>query len=143
MAIPFRIIYDEYGRTGNRFFAYLDSLGWAIQNHRKVIILFPENILKHFDNFRKSKYVYLPLWNKGNFWWRIYRKVFLHNKIIRVFYKTKLSHLLGFYAGWEELRESHVYYPKVKSQIQELFVPNDYVKKPIDELFIKLRYGGR
>lgn len=142
MAIPFRIIYDEYGRTGNRFFAYLDSLGWAIQRHGKVVILFPENILKHFDALRESRYVSLPLWGKGQLWWRIFRKVFLYNKVIRAFYKTKLSRLMGFYAGWEDLRESHVYYPKVKSQIKDLFAPNDYVKKPIDELFASVKYGG-
>lgn len=142
MTIPFRIIYDEYGRTGNRFFAYLDSIGWAIQKNRKVVILFPENILKHFDVLRKSKYISLPLWNKSKLRWRIYRKVFLYNKITLAFYKTKLSRFLGFYAGWEDLRESQVYYPKVKSQIQDLFIPNDYVKKPIDALFANIKNGG-
>ena len=68
MKLPFRVIYDEYGRTGNRLFAYLDSIGWAIQNHKKVIILFPENILKHFDNFRNSQYISIPLWNKKAIW---------------------------------------------------------------------------
>lgn len=141
MKLPFRVIYDEYGRTGNRFFAYLDSIGWAIQNHKKVIILFPENILKHFDNFRNSQYISLPLWNKKAIWWRLFRKMFLYNKVATSFYKTNLSHKLGFFAGWDDLRESHIYYPKVKKQIQELFVPNDYVRKPIDFLFSDVKRG--
>lgn len=109
MKLPFRVIYDEYGRTGNRFFAYLDSIGWAILNHKKVIILFPENILKHFDNFRNSQYISIPLWNKKAIWWRLFRKMFLYNKVATSFYKTNLSHKLGFFAGWDDLRESHIY----------------------------------
>lgn len=137
-----RIIYDEYGRTGNRFFAYLDSIGWAILNNKKVVILFPENILKHFDNFRNSQYVCLPLWGKSQILWRIFRRVFQYNKISRSLLRTKLASRLGFYAGWDDLRESHRYYPKVKSQIKALFMPNDDIRIPIDESFKKVHAEG-
>lgn len=133
-----RIIYDEYGQTGNRLFSYLDTLGWAIVNEGRVIILFPDKILAHFDRLRNSKLIRLPLWGKGQFVWRIYRKLFYYNSTIQKFYKTGLSRKLGFYAGWD-LRESMEYYPKVIPQIQELFVPNDDIKHPIDDLFCNLR----
>ena len=133
-----RIIYDEYGQTGNRLFSYLDSIGWAIVNEGTVIILFPDKILAHFDRLRNSQFICLPLWGKGQFAWRIVRKLFYYNSVIQKFYKTRLSQKLGFYAGWN-LRESMEYYPKVIPQIQELFVPNDDIKLPIDSLFSVLR----
>lgn len=139
----FRIIYDEYGRTGNRFFAYLDSIGWAIENNKKLIILFPEGMLKHFDAFRNSKYILLPLWGKSLWLWRICRKIFLYNSVVACFYKSKFSKKLGFYAGWDDLRESHTYYPKVKKRIQQLFIPNDYVRVPVDKIFAQARTDGK
>lgn len=142
MQPPIRILYDEYGRTGNRFFAYLDSLGWAIVHNKKVVILFPEKILQDFDAFRKSRYVSLPLWGRGKLVWRIMRKLFFYNVLIQKFYKTRLSHSVGFYAGWGDLRESHQYWPQAKPQIQALFVPNDDVKLPIDRVFTDVKFGG-
>lgn len=144
MTIPIRILYDEYGRTGNRFLAYLEPIAWAICKKKKVIILFPENILKHYDYFRSSPYISLPLWGKGKMTWRVARKLFLYNKLAQSFYKTKLSRKLGFYAEWVNniLQEPHEYWPKVKPQIQELFTPNDNIKKPIDATFAKVHKGG-
>lgn len=137
-----RIIYDEYGQTGNRFFSYLDSIGWALFNKKKLVILFPEKILQHFDNLRNCEYISLPLWGKSPLAWRFARKVFYYNKLIQLFYRTEFSKKLGFYAGWD-LRESHLYYPKVKSEIENLFIPNADVKKPIDQVFKKLKEEGR
>lgn len=137
-----RIIYDEYGQTGNRLFSYLDSIGWAIVNEGKVIILFPEKILLHFDQLRNSKHISLPLWGKSPLEWRIARKIFYYNIFTRKFYKTSLSKKLGFFAGWD-LRESMEYYPKVLPQIQQLFVPNADIKDPIDSVFSALQKRGR
>lgn len=142
MQPPLRIIYDEYGRTGNRFFAYRDSIAWAIVNKKKVVILFPEDILKHFDAFRQSKYVSLPLWNKGKHTWRIMRKLFLYNTLVSAFYKTKFSKALGFYAGWNDLRTRNDYWPLVKPQIQTMFSPNYNIRQPIDEVFMDVKNGG-
>lgn len=137
-----RIIYDEYGRTGNRFFAYLDSIGWALVKKKKIIILFPDDILKHYDNFRNNKYIWLPLWGKNSFVWRITRKIFYYNKLIQMFYQTRLSKKLGWYAGWNDLRESHEYYPQVMDEIEILFTPNDNVTHPVDAVFSRIRLGG-
>lgn len=144
MTTPFKILYDEYGRTGNRFFAYLEPIAWAICKQKRVVILFPEKILQHYDKLRNSSCVRLPLWGKGKLWWRIARKVFYYNHLAQAFYKTRLSEKLGFYAEWQDdiLREPHEYWPKVKPQIQQLFTPNDDIKLPIDELFKKVKSGG-
>lgn len=144
MTYPFKILYDEYGRTGNRFFAYLEPIAWAICMHKKVIILFPENILQHYDYFRNSPYVSLPLWGKGKLWWRIFRKIFFYNRMAQAFYQLGLSEKLGFYAEWHDnvLREPHKYWPKVKPLIQTLFTPNDSIKVPIDESFAKAKNRG-
>lgn len=144
MTLPFKILYDEYGRTGNRFFAYLEPIAWAICKQKRVVILFPEKILQHYDKLRNSSCVRLPLWGKGKLWWRIARKVFYYNRLAQAFYKTRLSERLGFYAEWQDdiLREPHEYWPMVKPQIQQLFTPNDDIKLPIDELFKKVKSGG-
>lgn len=137
-----RIIYDEYGQTGNRLFSYLDSIGWAIVNGGKVIILFPEKILTHYDRLRDSKYISLPLWGKSPLIWRITRKLLYYNRFIQKFYKTSLSRKLGFYAGWD-LRESMEYYPKVFPQIQLLFVPNADIIEPLDSILSALHKEGK
>ncbi|WP_172180863.1 hypothetical protein [Palleniella intestinalis] len=96
-----RVIYDEYGQTGNRFFSYIDSVGWAIINKKKCIILFPEDILKYYDNFRNSPYIKLPLWGwREKFVWKIARKLLYYNSVIKLFYKTSLAKRMGFYSGW-------------------------------------------
>lgn len=138
----YRILYDEYGRTGNRLFAYLDSLGWAISQGGKVVILFPERFLASFDAFRNSRYVSLPLWNKGQLWWRVARKVFFYNALAQKFYKTALSRNLGFLSGWNDCRNSNEHWPAVKAQIQQLFLPNADVQNPINEAFAAKRIGG-
>lgn len=124
--------------------AYLEPIAWAICNRKKVIILFPENILKHYDHLRTSPYICLPLWGMGKLWWRIARKVFLYNRLAQAFYRTSLSEKLGFHTEWvnDILQEPHEYWPKVKQQIQALFTPNDDIKKPIDAAFAAVRTGG-
>lgn len=137
-----RILYDEYGRTGNRLFAYLDSVGYALVKKKKLIILFPDDILKHYDSFRNNEHIWLPLWGKSPFVLRIARRLLYNNNPIQMFYRTRLSKKLGWYAGWDDLRESHVYYPQVRSEIEKLFTPNDNVTQPINAVFSRIRHGG-
>lgn len=136
-----RIIYDEYGQTGNRFLSYIDSIGWAIQKKSKVIIFFPEDILKHYDNFRNSKYIILPLWGRSKIAYKVFRKILIYNNLIQKFYSTSLSRKLGFYAGWS-LSGSMIYYPKVKDEIIKIFTPNKNITNPIDKLFSSVRNKG-
>ena len=138
----FRVIYDEYGRTGNRFLSYLDSVGWAIVRNKKVIILFPEEEMKYYDNFRNSNYISLPLWGKPKIVWRICRKIFFYNRLIQLFYKTRLSRSMGFYAGWD-LRDSMQYFPQVYDKIVELFTPNKSITDDVDRIFKNERQEGR
>lgn len=138
-----RVIYDEYGQTGNRFFSYIDSVGQAIINKKKCIILFPEDILKYYDNFRNSPYIKLPLWGwREKFVWKIARKLLYYNSVIQLFYKTSLAKRMGFYSGWT-LRSSMDYYPNVKQEVFRIFTPNKNITEPIDELFASERKLGK
>lgn len=132
-----RIIYDEYGQTGNRFLSYIDSIGWAICNDSRVVILFPEKVLEYYDSFRNSQYISLPLWNR-NFLLKIMRKLLLHNIVIQRFYQTSFSKKLGFHSGWE-LSGSYKYYPKVKDKIKAIFTPNRDITDPINRHFSLIR----
>lgn len=138
--IKFRIIYDEYGQSGNRLFSYLDSIAWAIANDGKLIILFPDKILSNYDALLKCKNILLMRGGKVRL--RIMRKLFYYNALIQRFYKTDFSHKLGFYAGWD-LREANDWYPQVLPEIQRLFIPNDGIKAPVDATFQKLRSEGK
>lgn len=133
-----RIIYDEYGQTGNRFLSYIDSIGWAICNNSRVMILFPEKVLEYYDSFRNSSYIFLPLWNKSSLLLKIVRKLLLYNAFIQMFYRTNYSKRLGFYSGWE-LSGSYKYYPKVKDEIKKIFTPNREITEPINQQFSLIR----
>ena len=137
----FRIIYDEYGQTCNRFWSYLDSLGWAITQNKKVVILFPEDGLKYYDNFRNCSFVSIPLWGKSQFIWKLARKIFVYNMLIQFFYKMRLSKKIGFYDGWS-LRDDNIYYPGVKKDIEYIFKPNRDITYPIDQLFNSIKSPG-
>ena len=75
-----RIIYDEYGQTGNRFISYIDSIAWGIVKKKKVVILFPERILEDYDNFRNCKFICLPLWEQWHL--RSVIKILIDNRLI-------------------------------------------------------------
>ena len=129
-----KIIYDEYGQTCNRFWSYVDSIGWAIVNNKKVVILFPESIMIYYDNFRNSKYISLPFWGVGDFTLRIIKKILVHNPLIKRFYKSSIAKSLGYISGWNE-RDSKIYYPLVKEQIIDVFRPNDNIVLPLQNKF--------
>lgn len=136
-----RIIYDEYGQTGNRFFSYLDSIGWALVNKKKVYILFPEAILKDYDNFRNSEYISLPLWNSSNLTQRIARRCLYYNPIVRWFYGTEIAWQWGFRNGWSMIEDAD-YYPKVRDEVIKTFRPNKDITEPIDCQFAEIKNKG-
>lgn len=119
--------------------SYIDSIGWALVNDKKVIILFPEAEIKHYDNFRKDSHIKLPLC--GGIVWRVVHKILCCNPLMRKFYEMELSKKFGFYAGWD-LSSSMQYYPKVKEEIVRIFTPNKDITEPIDRLFSCERQQG-
>lgn len=58
------IIIDSPGQTCNRFWSYLDTIGYAIKNNKRVYIISWDPSIKYYDNLRKSQYTSFPLYSK-------------------------------------------------------------------------------
>ncbi len=147
MLVYKRIICDCPGQLCNRLWSYLDTVSWAVKNNKKVAILFWDENIKYFDRFRNCKYVSFPFYNRamltkyGDKWGRfVVRK--LHSKKLQSFYSSGIGRKLGFVEGWP-LRECDRYYPSVKQEVNQLFTPNDPIKKRVDSLFDSLRRSGK
>lgn len=142
---PCRIIIDEPGQTCNRFWSYLDSIGWAIANNKKVYILLFDKSISEYDNLRNSKYVSFPLYNKNiinrigyDKYIKFIRKIIPRNKFIaKIFYLNKKLNL--FYYGWEHRYDTY-YFPQYHDKIKKIFYPNKTVKQSVENLILKYRH---
>ncbi len=147
--MKFRVITDAPGQTCNRFWSYVDSIGWAIANNAHVYILYWDKSIKDYDLLRSGKYVSFPLYNtrginiigydKYNY---LSHRVFPNNKLASMFcYKTKIAPSLGFIQGWST-RDSTQYIKEYKQEIISLFMPNKEIKESVEELFWHFRSEG-
>lgn len=145
----FRVITDAPGQTCNRFWSYVDSIGWAIANNAHVYILYWDKSIKDYDLLRNGKYVSFPLYNangidkigydKYNY---LSHRLFPNNKLASMFcYKTRIAPSLGFIQGWET-RGSVEYLAKYKEKIVSQFLPNKEIRDGVQELFAKYRAEG-
>ncbi len=145
----FRVLTDAPGQTCNRFWSYLDSVGWAIANNRHVYILYWDKSIKDYDLLRHNKYVSFPLYSKKGIneigyerydYWS--HRFFPNNKIAGAFcYNTNWAPSLGFIQGWST-RGATEYIPQYKKEILSLFVPNKNIKDSVDQLFERYRSDG-
>lgn len=130
-----RVIYDNPGQTCNRYWAMLDSLGWAISTGHKLKVLFWEPSLKEYDRLRSSKWVSFPIYTsspeKRKWIWKFVR----HGWLPQFFFWCPLTHFfLGYMKGWPE-RYSTKYYPKCMDTIRELFLPNEDVVNDVENAY--------
>ncbi|MDO4186067.1 MAG: hypothetical protein Q4D30_06250 [Bacteroidales bacterium] len=148
--MPYRIICDDYCQLCNRFWSYIDSIGWAIKNNGHVYSLFWDKNIKDFDALRYNKYISFPshdiyAFNKGIkfFGWNFTK--FLYAKIVdspfahRLYESGKLQKF-GFIEGWPT-RYSTENIPDRKI-VQQLFLPNKSILEKVDPLFEESRNNG-
>lgn len=148
--MPIRIICDDYCQLCNRFWSYLDSIGWAIKNNGHVYSLFWDENIKDFDALRYSKYISFPSLdiyavNKGIKLWGWNLSKFLYARIIdspiaHRFYKSRISRNLGFIEGWPT-RYNTDNIPN-RSIIKQLFLPNKTFRDKVDPFFEKIKKEG-
>lgn len=143
-----RILVDAPGQTCNRFWAYLDSIGWAIVNNKKIHIWFWDPSIKYYDKLRNSKYVSFPfysptlfkLFGEKNVLWLI-GKILLCRPLRERFYNSKIATRLGLYKSWQ-LRKSHLYFPQVTENIKEIFRPNEEICNSVESTINKYKKEG-
>lgn len=144
----YRVLVDAPGQTCNRFWAYLDSVGWAITNNKKVYIWFWDSSIKYYDGLRNSQYVSFPFYSPFLFKLIGEKKIqWLTGKLLscrplrEYFYKSNIATKIGLYRSWP-LRKSHLYFPKVKQEIKKIFKPNDDICHSVETTFDKYKKRG-
>lgn len=142
------VLYDAPGQMCNRFWAYLDSVAWAMVNGRKVVIWHWDPNLCCFDALRNSEYVSFPFYSKriisivGEARWQEFLHLLLRNRMVASFCRSNTAKRLGITASWP-LRKSFEYYPGVKDRLIPLFRPNEELCRPVEETMGKYRSEGR
>lgn len=141
----FRIIWDTPGQTCNRLWSYLDTIGWAIKNNKKVYILFWDKDIIHFDKLRNNPYVKFPFYNKtfvklfGDYkYYKIIRKIFA-NRFIHHIYSQSRSN--KFVEGWKK-RAEHKYFPSVFNEIQKIYTPNNNILNDVYPIMKRYKEDG-
>ena len=146
----YRIICDDYCQLCNRFWSYIDSIGWAIKNKGHVYSLFWDKNIKDFDNLRHNGYISFPsfdiyAFNKGVklFGWNLSKYIYartLDSPFAHQLYESGKLKRWGFLEGWptryitENIPERAV--------IRELFLPNQNIRERVDPIFNKYRNNG-
>lgn len=148
--MPIRIICDDYCQLCNRFWSYIDSIGWAIKNNGHVYSLFWDENIKDFDALRYSKYISFPsldlyVANKGIkiFGWNLSK--FLYARIFdsptsHRFYESDISRKFCFMEGWPT-RYNTKNIPD-RSVVRDLFLPNKSFRERVDPNFDEVRKEG-
>lgn len=141
------VLIDAPGQTCNRFWAYLDSIAWAVANNRKVVIFYWDTSIRYFDALRNNKHVSFPFYIEkiisifGERKWKLILLRLFNNRISNRFYCTNLAHRIGFIHSWP-LRKSHVYYPQIKEKLIPIFRPNEDICVPIEDTMQQYKSKG-
>lgn len=137
-------IIDSPGQTCNRFWSYLDTIGYAIKNNKKIYIALWDPSIKYYDHLRKSKYTSFPLYSRLGIqllgekrYLRIIKKL-VTNRVSR-----KIYHLLKIEVinGWD-YRASYKYYPSEKEKIKDIYCPNPNICKDVETIFSNYKEKG-
>lgn len=141
------VFYDTPGQMCNRFWSYIDSVGWAIENNAKVQVLFWDNSLKHYDKLRDNKYIKFPFYSQflfkifgENRYLNFLKHVFT-NKYARYIYRKFGSKFVNAVRSYER-HNNHDYYPKHLSLIRDLFKPSKAIQDKVEAYFAILRSSG-
>ena len=131
----------------NRFWAYLDSVAWAMKNGRKVVIWHWDRSLSCFDALRNNRYVSFPFYSKtifsivGEDRWQQFLNLLCKPRIVHQFFRSNLAKRLNICASWP-LRKSFEYFPEVKDRLIPLFRPNEDLCRPVEEAMARYKSEG-
>lgn len=145
--MPNRVLVDAPGQTCNRFWAYLDTIAWAIVYKKKVYVLFWDSSLKYFDALRDNPYVCFVFYRKclfdkfGEQRVKTYVQKFFTQSLIKRFLNSRYVRKLGFLPSWP-LRKSHQYFPIVKSDLRKIYKPNEDVCHSVERAIQKYKNNG-
>lgn len=145
--MKYRFICDDYCQLCNRFWSYIDSIGWAIKNNGHVYSLFWDKNIKDFDALRYNKYISFPshdiyAYNKGIKIFRWNFSKFLYSRIVdspfahRLYNSGRLKKY-GFIEGWptryitENIPDREI--------VKQLFRPNNDILERVNPLFEKYK----
>lgn len=133
--MEYRIICDSENQLCNRFWAYLDSVSWAIKNGKHVYVLFWNENIKYFDILRKNKYVSFPFYfvEKKRWLKAIFART-IDCKLANKFYHTSLARKFGFVLSWSQRRITDNLLED-KMVLRQLFMPNSDIQFKVDSLF--------
>ena len=145
MPNDFRIIWDKAGQTCNRFWSYLDTIGWSIRTQNKTYVLFWDKDIKYFDNLRNNPYIKFPLYNKTLIKWlgdAGYQKLLtwiFGNRFFNRFYARTTSE--KFVHGWT-CRASNEYFPYVMDEIRDIYAPNQDIMDEVRPVMDRYKREG-
>lgn len=138
---------DAPGQTCNRFWAYLDSIAWAIANNKKVYILYWDSSLRYFDALRKDSHVCFPFYRPWLF--RLLGEKTVKravsfvcaNRIMRKVWRQPSVQRMGFVSSWP-LRKSHQYFPLLKKELLPVYRPNADISDTVDREMARYKQEG-
>lgn len=131
------IIIDKPGQTCNRFWSYLDIIGYSIKKKKKIYIFFWDSSLRYYNNLLNGKYTSFPLYSNilikifgEKKYITIINKLF-NNRISRFIYKSLKIRLIN---AWDN-RASYKYFPSEMNEIRKIFRPNSDICVDVDNIF--------
>lgn len=140
----FKIIYDEPGQSCNRFWSYIASISWALENNAIVYVLFWDHNFKDFDQlFLNNKLIKFPFY-KENLWnfhirsFFPYRSLFsrtIGHPFMRKMYRKWYydGEKYNFVSGWKTRGSAN--YIRYREVFKTIFRPNDDIVREIDTFF--------
>lgn len=145
--MKYRILVDAPGQTCNRFFAYLDTVAWAVANRGRVVIFHWDSSLHHYNALRCNRWVSFPFYKSwlfnliGEKRCQDLLRMILDNRLTRRIFSLGLVRSLGFYNSWQ-LRMRHEYFPYMKTELRPLFRPNEDICQRIEHTMAKYKSEG-
>lgn len=143
----YRVFYDSPGQMCNRFWSYIDSVAWAIENNSKIIVLFWDKSIRDFTRLRHNQYITFPLYSKlmirliGESRYIQLLKRVLTNRYARMLYRLFLRNFVQALKAYD-LHNNHNYYPHHLEEIRHLFLPNIEHRIDIDEAFESFHHAN-
>ncbi len=140
------IIYDKEGQLCNRFWSYLSSIYWSIENNKKTYVIFWDPQIKYFDNLRHNNYISFPfnnwLWNLKTFSTYPTREIINHiyySKVFHNFIESGKAAQYGFINGWETRNSDYCREMQSRNDITNaikiLFKPNENITNKVETTF--------
>lgn len=145
--MKYRFLVDAPGQTCNRFFAYLDTVAWAVANSGRVVIFHWDPSLCHYDSLRNNKWVSFPFYSLALFRligeqkYRCILTGLLYNRFMRRIFRLSLMKRMGFFNSWP-LRKKHDYFPYMKAELKPLFRPNEDICEKVEQTMSRYKSDG-